>query len=181
MFRDGLMNFIIFCFTLFESESHSVLSDSLQLHGLSMEFSRPEYWSRQPSPSPGDLPNPGIEPRSPASQEDSLPAEPPIPLIYSQIRKGALMHDFYVFEECQLTVLQAYIFNFYSKLISRQETTSASQGTSVADVSLTLGGKALDLGGLGRQGPGLRRTGDYCLFVDLFWDCEHKINQHQLC
>ena len=41
-----------------------------------MEFSRPEYWSGQPFPSPGDLPNPGIEPRSPAWQEDSLPAEP---------------------------------------------------------------------------------------------------------
>ena len=41
-----------------------------------MEFSRPEYWSGQPSPSPGDLPNPGIEPRSPALQADSLPAEP---------------------------------------------------------------------------------------------------------
>ena len=42
-----------------------------------MEFSRTEYWSRQPFPSPGDLPNPGIKPRSPALQADSLPAEPP--------------------------------------------------------------------------------------------------------
>ena len=42
----------------------------------SMEFSRPEYWSGQPLPSPGDLPNPGIKPRSPALQVDSLPAEP---------------------------------------------------------------------------------------------------------
>ena len=42
-----------------------------------MEFSRPEYWSGQPFPSPGDLPNPGIKPRIPALQEDSLPAEPP--------------------------------------------------------------------------------------------------------
>ena len=41
-----------------------------------MEFSRPEHWSGQPSPSPGDLPNPGIEPRSPALRADSLPAEP---------------------------------------------------------------------------------------------------------
>ena len=41
-----------------------------------MEFSRPEYWSGQPFPSPGDLPNPGNEPRSPALQADSLPAEP---------------------------------------------------------------------------------------------------------
>ena len=42
-----------------------------------MELSRPEYWSGQPFPSPGDLPNPGIEPRSPALQTDSLQSEPP--------------------------------------------------------------------------------------------------------
>ena len=41
-----------------------------------MEFSRPDYWSGWPFPSPGDLPNPGIEPRSSALQVDSLPAEP---------------------------------------------------------------------------------------------------------
>ena len=43
-----------------------------------MEFSRPEYWSGYPFPSPGDLPNPGIKPRSPALQADSLPAEPQV-------------------------------------------------------------------------------------------------------
>ena len=42
----------------------------------SMEFSSPEYWSGQPFPSPGNLPKPGIEPRSPVLQADSLPAEP---------------------------------------------------------------------------------------------------------
>ena len=42
-----------------------------------MEFSRQEYWSRLPLPSPRDLPNPGIEPWSPALQADSLPSEPP--------------------------------------------------------------------------------------------------------
>ena len=41
-----------------------------------MEFSRPEYWSRLPFPSPGDLPDPGMESRSLALQADSLPAEP---------------------------------------------------------------------------------------------------------
>ena len=41
-----------------------------------MEFSRPEYWSGLPFPSPGDLPNPGIEPWFPALWADSLPAEP---------------------------------------------------------------------------------------------------------
>ena len=39
---------------------------------LSMDFSRQEYWSGLPFPSPADLPNPGIEPRSPALQADSF-------------------------------------------------------------------------------------------------------------
>ena len=43
----------------------------------SMEFSRVEYWSGYPFPSPGDLPNTGIEPRSPTLLVDSLPAEAP--------------------------------------------------------------------------------------------------------
>ena len=43
----------------------------------SMGFSRQEYWSGLPFPSPGDLPDPGIEPRSPTLQADSLPSEPP--------------------------------------------------------------------------------------------------------
>ena len=44
---------------------------------LSMEFSRQEYWSGLPFPSPGDLSNPGIKPGSPALQADSLLSEPP--------------------------------------------------------------------------------------------------------
>ena len=43
----------------------------------SMEFSRQEYWSGLPFPSLGDLPDPGIEPRSPSLQADALPSEPP--------------------------------------------------------------------------------------------------------
>ena len=43
----------------------------------SMGFSRQEYWSGLPFPSPGDLPDPGIKPRSPALQADALPSEPP--------------------------------------------------------------------------------------------------------
>ena len=42
---------------------------------LCMGFSRQEYWSGLPFPSPGDLPDPGIEPRSPALQAESLPTE----------------------------------------------------------------------------------------------------------
>ena len=43
----------------------------------SMGFSRQEYWTGLPFPSPGDLPNPGIEPGSPTCQADALPSEPP--------------------------------------------------------------------------------------------------------
>ena len=54
---------------------------------LCMGFSRQEYWSGLPFPSPGDLPNPGIEPGSPTLQADSLPNEPlgkQIPRPYSK-------------------------------------------------------------------------------------------------
>ena len=44
---------------------------------LSMGFSRQEYWSGLPFPTPGDLPNPGIEPGSPTLWADALPSEPP--------------------------------------------------------------------------------------------------------
>ena len=62
----------------------SVMPDSLQPHGLQPArllcpwgFSRQEYWSGLPCPPSGDLPNLGMEPRSPALQAGSLPAKPP--------------------------------------------------------------------------------------------------------
>ena len=79
--------------------SHSVLSDSLTLTPqtvvcqapLSMEFSRQEYWSGLPFPSPGNLPNPGIKPWSPTLQADSLSSElPGMPL-------GLSTHIKYIF------------------------------------------------------------------------------------
>ena len=66
-----------------QSESCSVMSDPATLWTvahqapLSMGFSRQEYWSGLPFPSPGDLPDPGIEPRSPALHVDALTSEPP--------------------------------------------------------------------------------------------------------
>ena len=59
------------------SFSCSVVSDSLQPRQapLSMGFSRQVYWSALPFPSPGDLPDSGIEPRAPELQADSLPSE----------------------------------------------------------------------------------------------------------
>ena len=55
---------------------------------LSMGFSRREYWSGSPFPSPGDLPHPGMEPRSPALQADSLSGElTEIPEFYNKDTK----------------------------------------------------------------------------------------------
>ena len=71
-------------FLMSERKSHSVVSDSenamdcvARQASLSMEFSRPEHRSGYPFPSPEDLPNPGIEPRSLTLQVDSLLSEPP--------------------------------------------------------------------------------------------------------
>ena len=59
-------------------ESESEISQSYLTEAPpSMGFSRQEYWNGVPSPSPGDLPNPGIKPRSPAFQADALTSEPP--------------------------------------------------------------------------------------------------------
>ena len=61
--------------------SHLVLSDSVTpwtlacQTPLSMGFSRQEYWTGLPKPSPGDLPNPGIESMSPVLPARSLPSE----------------------------------------------------------------------------------------------------------
>ena len=66
-----------------ESVSHSVMSDSLPPMDyspptpLSLGFPRQECWSGLLFPSPGDLPDPGIEPGSPALQADSLPSDSP--------------------------------------------------------------------------------------------------------
>ena len=62
---------------------------------LPMGFSRQEYYSGLPFPSPGDLPNPGIEPRFPVLQADTLTSEPPgkpnIPLSQGLIQRKALL------------------------------------------------------------------------------------------
>ena len=66
-----------------ESESEATLSCPTLCNPIdyqappSMGFSRQEYWSGLPFPSPGDLPNPGIEPGSPTLQTGALLSEPP--------------------------------------------------------------------------------------------------------
>ena len=80
---------------------HSVVSHSLQPHGLwparlpcPWGFSRQEKWSGFPSPPPGDLPNPGTEPQSPALQTESLPSEPLEKPVFTG--KSTLSPDFHI-------------------------------------------------------------------------------------
>ena len=54
-----------------------------------MELSRQEYWSELPFPSPGDLPDPGIELRSPTLEADALLSVPPGGIIYYSLKKGS--------------------------------------------------------------------------------------------
>ena len=84
--------------------------DRSPLASLSMEFSRQEYWSGSSFPSPEDLPDPGIEPGSPALQVDSLPPEPL--LKHHQLINNITLKDFlqYVFK---LLLFVTLSFSFY--------------------------------------------------------------------
>ena len=63
---------------------------------LSMGFSKQEYWSGLPFPSPGDLPDPGIKHRTPAMQADSIPTElPGASQIYVFTRASSSAQDLY--------------------------------------------------------------------------------------
>ena len=63
---------------------------------LSMEFSKQEYWSGLPFPSPGDLPDPGIKPRTPAMQADSLPTELPGDSQIYMFTRAILVHRTFI-------------------------------------------------------------------------------------
>ena len=71
---------------------------------LSVGFSRQEYWSELPFSSPGDLPNPGIEPWSPALLADALPNEPP------GIVQGTLLFLNWKKSNCKYICRQRMIF-----------------------------------------------------------------------
>ena len=82
-----------------ENISHSVMSQLFVtpwtvacLAPVFMEFSMEEYWSGLPFPSPGDLPDSGIEPRSPALQADSLMFEPPVQFSHSVVSDSLRPH-----------------------------------------------------------------------------------------
>ena len=91
----------------------SVVSDSLGHHGLwparllcPWGFSRQEYWSGLPCPSPGDLPNPGIESRSPALQVDYLPSEPPGKPMNTEVGSLSLLQGIFPSQESNRDLLR---------------------------------------------------------------------------
>ena len=88
---------------------------------LSMGFSRQEYWSGLSFPSPGDLPNPGIEPRSPTLQVDSLPFEPSLSVL-SQMSYS-----------CQLiTHLECILYSLFTSFFSLLDLQSLDLAMKVA-------------------------------------------------
>ena len=79
-------------------------------------FSRQEYWSGLPFPSPGDLSNPGIEPRSPVLQADALPSEPPgkLPVV---LKRALLLYSLWSFiwkERSRPNLKPQKLFSVYS-------------------------------------------------------------------
>ena len=80
---------------------------------LSMLFSRQEYWSGLPFPSPGDLPNPGMELWSPTLQADSLPSELPVKPNNSRLILIRISHLRFVLCSTNFTV---HILNYFIKL-----------------------------------------------------------------
>ena len=85
-----------------------------------MEFSRPEYLSGYPFPSPGDLPNPGIKLRSPMLQADSLPAEPQAKLKNTGMSSLSLLQWIFPTQELNWDLLHRrrllYQLNYEGKL-----------------------------------------------------------------
>ena len=71
-----------------------------------MVFSRQEYWSGLPLPSPGDLPNPGMEPRSPALQADALTSEPPgKPNVHKRSKIGPVRFTHIAISSCEAAMV----------------------------------------------------------------------------
>ena len=78
LYSHAYLHTLVYCTAKIESESHSVISDSSWSHGLYNPWNSPSqnHTVRSLFLLSGDLPNPGIKPRSPTLQVDSLPAEP---------------------------------------------------------------------------------------------------------
>ena len=88
----------------------------------SMEFSRQEYWSGLPFPSPGDLPDIRIKPRSPSLRVKALPSEPlGKPTIYTWMQPKCPLTDEWIKKMwCVCVCVYIYIMEYYSATKSRK-------------------------------------------------------------
>ena len=100
-----------------------------------MEFSRPEYWSGQPFPSPGDLPNPEIEPRSPTLQAGSLPAEPQEKPKNTGVGSLSLLHRIFLTQESNQGLLHCrwilYQLSYQGSTVGNGERDKLEIGTDI--------------------------------------------------
>ena len=87
----------------------------------SMGFSRQEYWSGLPFPSPGDLPDPGIEPGFPTLEADTLISEPPgkprVPLSWLRTQVQSLVRELRSHKPHCMVKINKYFLNVSSLLI----------------------------------------------------------------
>ena len=125
----------------------------------SMEFSRQEYWSRLPFPSPGDLPNPGTEPGSPTLQADTLLSDPP---------GKPVIHRLKVSESCSVMSDSLWPHGLYSPWNSPGHNTGVSISFSrgLPHPGIKPRSPALQADSLQSEPPG--KPGPYS------WDTEQK-------
>ena len=117
--------------------SCSVMSDSLPPHGLEPTkffcpwgFSRQEYWNGLPCPPLGDLPDPGIKPRSPALQADALSAESPGKARNTGVGSLPLLQGIVLTQESEPGLLHCR-HSFYQLSYSGQDTTGIPSNSTV--------------------------------------------------
>ena len=101
---------------------------------LSMTFSRQEYWSGLPFPSPGDLPNPGIKPWSPAWEADSLPSEPagkPPPGMGKPLHPVSLINRFATWQRLDFSIFLVHTCpeSLFSTPLKQESCTSTNLAT----------------------------------------------------
>ena len=109
-----------------------------------MRFSTQECWSGLPFPSPEDLPNPGIEPWSPALQADALPSEPPGKpkedlQMANKHMKGCSAS--LIIREMQIkTTMRYHLMTVRMGTIKNIQTINAGEGAEIRELSYTVGG-----------------------------------------
>ena len=123
------------CSTLWNS------MDMVRQAPLSMGFSRQKYWSGLPCPPLGDCPNPGLEPRSPALQVDSLQSKPPEKSKNTKVGSLSLLQGIFLSQELNWCVLHCRWILYQ---LSYQRSPKESIGTNNScitylDISVILG------------------------------------------